>query len=88
LHNWLHGMEGRLSQGDKNAIQAVLEDSRVLQKVGRMRRELVMLWEDRSLSAEQMLSRLREWCANAEKSGIAALENFARDLRGYRVAHG
>ncbi|MGI9297661.1 MAG: DesA family fatty acid desaturase, partial [Gammaproteobacteria bacterium] len=42
LHNWLHGMEGRLSQGDKNAIQAVLEDSRVLQKVGRMRRELVM----------------------------------------------
>ena len=88
LNNWLHGMESRLSQMDRRAIHSVLEDSSVLQKVGQMRRELVMLWEDRSLSAEQMLMRLREWCANAEKSGISALENFARDLRGYRVSHG
>ena len=87
LNNWLHGMESRLSNVDQKAIAAMLEDSRILAKVGQMRHELVMLWEDRSLSAEQMVTQLREWCARAEKSGITALENFAHDLRGYRVSH-
>ena len=85
LNDWLQGMESRLSSVDRKAIHSLIEQSAVIQKVARMRRELVMLWEDRSLSAEQMLTGLREWCAKAEQSGIAALENFARDLRGYRV---
>ena len=86
LSNWLHGMESRLSQLDQTAIQSALEKSAVMQKVAQMRRELVMLWEDRSLSAEQMLAQLREWCARAEKSGIVPLAAFAQDLRGYRCA--
>ncbi|MGI9307087.1 MAG: DesA family fatty acid desaturase [Gammaproteobacteria bacterium] len=87
LNNWLHGMESRLSPGEQNEIRAMLANSAVLQKVAHMRRDLAMLWEDRTLSAEQTVTRLREWCISAEKSGIAALETFARDLRGYRVAH-
>ena len=87
LNNWLNGMESRLSKLDKTAIQLMLENSRLLQKVGQMRHDLAMLWEDRSLTAEQMLINLRDWCARADKSGIVALETFARDLRGYRVSH-
>ena len=87
LNNWLQGMEIRLTQMDQTAIHAMLENSRVLHKVGQMRHELTMLWEDRSLTAEQMVPRLREWCLHAEKSGIVALENFALELRGYRMSH-
>lgn len=87
LNNWLHGMESRLSQKDKKAIVEMLDKSAVMRKVAQMRRELAMLWEDRSLSAEQTVAKLRDWCARAEQSGIEALENFARDLRGYRVSH-
>ena len=86
LNKWLHGMESRLSQMDKNAMREMIENSRVMQKVEEMRHELSMLWEDRTLTAEQMVVNLREWCVRAEKSGIVALENFARDLRGYRTA--
>ena len=86
LNNWLHGMESRLSQMDKTALREMIENSLVMQKVEEMRHELAMLWEDRSLTAEQMVANLREWCVRAEKSGIVALENFARDLRGYRTA--
>lgn len=87
LNNWLHGMESRLSRGDEDSIRMMLENSRLLTKVAQMRRDLSMLWEDKTLSAEQMVTRLREWCASAEKSGIAALARFAQDLRGYRVSH-
>ncbi|MGU9951761.1 MAG: fatty acid desaturase [Gammaproteobacteria bacterium WSBS_2016_MAG_OTU1] len=87
LNNWLLGMESRLTQIDKNAIQSMLEKSSVMQKVAQMRSELVRLWEDRTLSAEQTLIGLREWCVSAEKSGIEALASFARDLRGYRVSN-
>jgi stearoyl-CoA desaturase (delta-9 desaturase) len=85
LNDWLHGMESRLTQVDKKAIATLLEKSAVMQKVASMRKELTMLWEDRSLTAEQMMTSLREWCANAEKSGIAALQTFARELHGYRI---
>jgi stearoyl-CoA desaturase (delta-9 desaturase) len=29
------------------------------------------------------LKRLQDWCANAEATGIEALREFARQLRGY-----
>lgn len=87
LNDWLHGMESRLSQVDKAAIGVMLENSKIMQKVSQMRNDLKALWEDKTLSAEQMVIRLREWCAHAEKSGIEALEVFARDLRGYRVSY-
>jgi stearoyl-CoA desaturase (delta-9 desaturase) len=33
-----------------------------------------------------LLQSLQEWCQQAEQTGIAALEDFALRLRGYRLA--
>ena len=38
-----------------------------------------------SVQETDRLARLQEWCASAESTGIAALNEFARQLRGYSM---
>lgn len=84
VRNWLCGMETRLTQVDRQGISRLIAQSAVVAKVDEMRRELVSLWEDRGVSPEGLVQRLRKWCVKAEQSGIVKLEQFARELRGYR----
>ena len=35
--------------------------------------------------AHQLLRELRQWCADAEASGIEALNDFVRELKSYSV---
>ncbi|XLM23091.1 transposase, partial [Chromobacterium piscinae] len=51
-----------------------------------MRQELTRLWERSSLSREQLLQELQDWCARAEASGIAALQRFSQNLRQTALA--
>ena len=46
-----------------------------------MRQELTRLWERSTLSREQLLKELQDWCNRAEASGIAALQRFSMSLR-------
>ena len=85
VSDWLHGMENRLSKDDLRRIDRLLQKSAIVSRIEDMRRELYSLWEDCSLNSEQLVDRLRGWCARAEESGIEALSSFARDLRGYRL---
>ena len=85
LSDWLHGMESRLSGEDLKSLGEFFQRNRVAAEVEKMRRELTMLWDDRAATAEQLVERLRDWCRRAEESGVEALREFARDLRGYRV---
>ncbi|MFN7550548.1 MAG: fatty acid desaturase [Pseudomonadota bacterium] len=50
------------------------------------RRRLVAVMERSGKRSEDMLHALQAWCADAEASGIASLEEFARRLRGYALA--
>ena len=86
VNDWLHGMERRLNSTDAQQIRQLISSSPVVAKVDEMRRELISLWEDKAVSPEELVHRLRNWCQKAEGSGIAALENFAVELRGYRTA--
>lgn len=87
LTDWLRGMESRLSAADKRSIKELINKSGVVAKVSTMRADLTALWEDNTASAEQLVERLSQWCAAAEKSGIQSLATFAKDLRGCRVAY-
>jgi stearoyl-CoA desaturase (delta-9 desaturase) len=55
----------------------------VLNTVYTMRQELSALWQRSSASKEQLVSHLEDWCRRAEASGIAALQDFSRQLRCY-----
>ncbi|GGP21941.1 DesA family fatty acid desaturase [Silvimonas iriomotensis] len=70
--------------GDKQHLDSLLAQSKVLDQVYQMRQELTRLWERSSLSRAELLTHLQDWCARAEASGIAALQEFSQRLR--RVA--
>jgi len=54
--------------------------------VHEFRERLSELWSGANVSNEKLLAQLREWCTEAEASGIQVLEDFAERLRSYQVA--
>jgi stearoyl-CoA desaturase (delta-9 desaturase) len=51
-----------------------------------MREELAKTWERSTLSTEQLVQQLRDWCDRAEASGIETLAEFSQRLRRYAAA--
>jgi stearoyl-CoA desaturase (delta-9 desaturase) len=49
------------------------------------RRRLEAVLERSGKTSEVLLKSLQEWCADAERSGIRALQEFAQRLRGYTL---
>jgi len=88
VRNWLMGMESRLSQEDMRRIKEMVQSNRVFGVVARMQDELSMLWKDSEANMEQLIERLRNWCTEAEQSGIQGLTEFARELRGFATVRG
>jgi stearoyl-CoA desaturase (delta-9 desaturase) len=72
----------RLDAKGRMRLEEVLAQSRQLQIVYQYREGLRRIWERRAPSQEDLLHLLQEWCQQAEKTGIQALEHFARNLRG------
>lgn len=66
-------------------LQEVLDRSEVLKTVYAYRERLTTLWESSAASNDKLVADFREWIHEAEQSGIEALEDFARRLRGYHV---
>ena len=65
--------------------QTILAESQALQTVYQYQRNLYQLWERTAISQEARLAAVQEWISNAEKTGIAALEQFAQRLKGYSI---
>jgi stearoyl-CoA desaturase (delta-9 desaturase) len=61
----------------------LLEDNAALRTVHEFRQQLLSLWEQANVSNERLVSQLKEWCREAEASGIDALHDFSANLRGY-----
>jgi len=40
-------------------------------------------WERSTVSKEELVANLEDWCKRAEASGILALQQFSRKLRAY-----
>ena len=57
-----------------------------LQLVYDMKLALQEIWSNHSQTPEVLVKRLNEWCHRAEQSGVRALEDFSRHLRGYQLA--
>jgi stearoyl-CoA desaturase (delta-9 desaturase) len=69
----------------RQRLAAILEESQKLKGVHEYRDRLRQLWESRHGSNERLIAAFREWCAEAEASGIKALEEFARRLESYSL---
>ncbi len=86
VKRWLHIDEQKLSALERERMREVLSNSKVLDTVYSMRRELAALWQRSSANKEQLVRQLEDWCRRAEASGIVALRDFSRRLRCYQLA--
>jgi len=75
----------RLDAAASGSLSTLLNDNQALRTVYEFREHLEALWGQANVSNERLVSQLKEWCAQAEASGIKALEEFATTLRGYMV---
>jgi stearoyl-CoA desaturase (delta-9 desaturase) len=64
-------------------LQTLLAEHPRLNTAYQMRQELSALWARSTLSTEQLVRQLQDWCQRAEQSGIEALAEFSLRLRRY-----
>jgi stearoyl-CoA desaturase (delta-9 desaturase) len=86
VKRWLHIDEQKLSAPEREHMREVLSNSKVLDTVYSMRRELTALWQRSTATKEQLVHELEDWCHRAEASGIVALQDFSKRLRRYQLA--
>jgi stearoyl-CoA desaturase (delta-9 desaturase) len=70
----------------RQRLNAALDRSRSLQVVYEYSQRLQAIWHQKTASQEWLLKALQDWCYQAEQTGIQALADFARRLRGYTLA--
>jgi stearoyl-CoA desaturase (delta-9 desaturase) len=75
-----------LDDSAKNRLSELLSDNAALQTVHEFREKLRTLWSGANVSNERLLQQLKDWCAEAEASGIKVLGDFAARLRSYQLA--
>ncbi len=80
---WLDCDEKILHADERIEVSKALSQSRALETVYSMRRELVALWERSAATREHLVKQLQDWCRRAEASGIVPLAEFSRRLRTY-----
>jgi len=64
-------------------LNAALSQSKSLETVYQFKQQLKGLWDRSTANQDKLLQNLQEWCQRAEQTGIQALQDFARSLRGY-----
>jgi stearoyl-CoA desaturase (delta-9 desaturase) len=75
----------RLDETARQRLSNVLENNQSLKKVYELREQLIQIWGEANVSNERLIEELKEWCVEAESSGIRALEEFSERLRGYML---
>ncbi|MCF7221782.1 DesA family fatty acid desaturase [Marilutibacter chinensis] len=79
--------DGRWLDDAKRArLHAWLAERPKMATLAEHRQRLAQVLDDRSHDAQATLQRLQAWCAEAEASGIAALQAFSSRLKGYALA--
>jgi stearoyl-CoA desaturase (delta-9 desaturase) len=72
-----------LAEEARRRLRELLEKYEVLRRVIEYREALQQLWNETAANQGRALTQLRDWCAQAETSGIVALRDFAQALPAY-----
>lgn len=75
-------------QLDSSAMQTLndaLRHSKTLETVYQFKQQLKELWQHSANNQARRVERLQQWCHDAEKTGIKALQDFAAHLRSYTL---
>jgi len=75
----------KLDDAALGRLTNVLDNNQTLKRVYELREQLAGIWEQANVSNEQLVEQLKQWCADAEASGIKSLEEFSARLRSYML---
>ncbi|MFD2366517.1 fatty acid desaturase [Pseudoduganella sp. GCM10020061] len=73
----------KLEKPHHEQLSELFQHSKALETMHHMRVELSVMWERSTLTRDQLLHKLQDWCARAEASGIKSLQEFSLRLRTY-----
>jgi stearoyl-CoA desaturase (delta-9 desaturase) len=74
-----------LDERGTRRLKEILDNNPALRTVHEFRERLQQLWSGANASNERLLGQLKDWCAQAEASGVKVLQEFAMSLRGYAL---
>lgn len=74
-----------VSDKDRARIGELVDTSPALKTVYDMRMRLQEIWAKRGGNSDELLASLKQWCADAEASGIRAMREFAEELKSYTI---
>lgn len=66
-------------------IDELIESSSTIKTIYEFRLRLQEVWAKRGGNAEEMLQALKQWCLDAEETGIQALRDFVTELQSYTI---
>lgn len=74
---------GLVTGEQADSLALFLRHRSALLTMQQLRAELAELWQRQHAAPEELLAHLRQWCEQAERSGIGMLRDFAMRLRSY-----
>ena len=78
--------DGRwLDEESRERLSAWVRERPLMSTVMDYRHRLAETLERSGRNGEALIEGLRAWCDDAERSGVAALEEFARRIKGYQL---
>ena len=83
FRHWLRSDAEQLSAENRASLQETLKHSSKLDTIYALKVDLAKLWERSTLSKEELVARLEDWCKRAEATGIQQMQQFTRQLRSY-----
>ena len=84
FRKWLTREDLILNSEQRQALEEAIRTSGTLKVVVDYKRRLKALMQP-TVQESDRLVKLQQWCASAEDTGIEALDEFARHLRGYSM---
>ncbi len=77
--------EAIMDEVSQQKLETLLQHNASMQVIYEFSQRLQALWNEKTASHEKILQSLRQWCEDAEATGIEALEDFAQTLRSYSL---
>ena len=74
-----------VDEAGRDDITRAVDGSPVLKTIYDLKQQLQNVWAKRGGDAEVLLNEFKQWCIDAEATGIQALRDFVVDLKSYTV---
>tara|TARA_A100001037_G_scaffold302371_1_gene333804 strand:- start:1486 stop:2691 length:1206 start_codon:yes stop_codon:yes gene_type:complete len=77
--------ESLVDDAGRQNIAALVGHSAQLKQIYELRLALQEVWNKRASNADELLGALRQWCIDAEATGIQVLGDFVDELKSYSI---